>query len=351
MNRRDFIQSTGVMLGSFFLGGLEEKVFAQTPRQNRIEEFKSNLINDEALKKAGVTEDEIKGYFSDPRYEEHANIESYFKYNIESKTDSAGAEETDPVKKKELEEKAYQEYKYRLKIDDKKILAVEFYRQNEKHLARAEEVYGVDRRYIVGTIGIETDFGMNTGKQFKAFNALASIYGYVKIPRVSTYEETLPDGSKVVKTKKEDWGESFALPHAKELIIYVHRQNKLNGKNISDILYYPSSYAACIGNYQFTPNSLNLYAVGKDGSYNADPFDTIDSIYSVANYFKKRVGWKKEYNHLNHMDGKNKPMKEEIAKILRRYNASKNYGRALIEIANDSKWPDSYFKAFPYEQK
>ena len=351
MNRRDFIRGGSVMLGSLFLGGLEGKVFSQTKSSSRIEEFKAKLINDAVLKKAGVTEDEIRGYFSDSRYNEHTNIEYYFKYNIEGKADSAGAKETNPIKKKELEEKAYQEYKARLKIEDKKILAVDFYRQYEEHLARAEEIYGVDRRYIIATIGIETDFGMNTGKQFKAFNALASIYGFVKIPRISLYEEALPDGSKVIKTRKEDWGESFALPHAKELILYAHRQNKLNGKNINDILYYPSSYAACIGNGQFTPESLKLYSVGKDGSYNADPFDMVDSIYSVANYFNKRMGWKKEYNRLNYLGEKNKSMRDAIAKVLRRYNASKNYGRALMEIANDSQWPDSYIKAFSYMQK
>jgi hypothetical protein len=350
MNRRDFIRASSVLIGSMALGGLENILIGQdnpaknldniNPRipEQRLEDFKNKLIEDPELKAAGVTREEILGYFSDKRYRLHRNMNDYFKSNPEKKADNASAGIIDPAKKKEADEKAYQTYKKVLEIDDKKDYAIKFYKENEEHLIQAEKIYGVDRRYIVATLGIESDFGKEKG-HWLAFNALTSIYAHVTAPRKVSYNEKQPDGSIVKKIKNEDWGDSFALPQAVKLILLAHRQKELLDKNTNDIIYSPSSYAACVDYGQFTPDSMWVYAVGRNGDFKAKLFDIVDSIYSVANYYKKRLKWKPEFNNINHLEAGNDGMRKQILALLRGYNNSPNFGRALIELANDAKWP------------
>ena len=58
---------------------------------------------------------------------------------------------------------------------------VDFWRQHEAVLARAEQEYGVPAQYIVSIIGVETFFGRNTGN-YRVIDALSTL-GFDYPPR------------------------------------------------------------------------------------------------------------------------------------------------------------------------
>ena len=51
---------------------------------------------------------------------------------------------------------------------------VDFWRENEAALARAEQVYGVPAEIIVAIIGVETFYGRNTGN-YRVIDALSTL--------------------------------------------------------------------------------------------------------------------------------------------------------------------------------
>jgi len=139
---------------------------------------------------------------------------------------------------------------------------VAFWRDNAAALGRAEKEFGVPAEVIVAIIGVETNYGRNTGS-YRVLDALTTLaFDYPR--RAEFYRGEL---------------EQFLL---------LAREQR-----ISPLL--PSgSYAGAIGIPQFRPGSWRAYAVDfdRDGSIDLE-HDVADAVGSVAN-FLARHGWQPE---------------------------------------------------------
>jgi len=136
---------------------------------------------------------------------------------------------------------------------------VVFWNEHRAALTRAEKEYGVPAEIIVSIIGVETNYGKNTGSWYviDALTTLAFDYP----PRAPFFRS--------------------------ELINYfiLTREQKHNP------LEFKGSYAGAMGYGQFMPSSYRNYAVDFSGDGFTDIWNNpTDAIGSVANYFKKH-GW------------------------------------------------------------
>ena len=134
-----------------------------------------------------------------------------------------------------------------------------FWQEHEAALIRAEAIYKVPREIIVAIIGVETEYGRNTGK-FGVLEALATL-AFDYPPRAPFLRKEL---------------EEFLL---------MARENGIPPLN------YKGSYAGAIGITQFMPSSQRHYAVDFDGDGRVDLRGSIaDAIGSVARFLNVH-GW------------------------------------------------------------
>jgi len=239
----------------------------------------------ERLSKDGFDAEKILEYYRDPLFKIEGSIINYF----------TGSPET-PAAKEKL---TYAGYRKKLGLYSKIESAPDFMYRHRYDLCQAEARYGVDKRYLAAIKGIESDFGNNMGT-FKAFNALVSA---------------------CLTPKKEKFYSQLK---------YYLRFCEKTGKSV---FYYPSSYAGAIGPAQFMPSSIDALFIGKNGDFNADVMNIIDSIYSSA-YYLKRNGWNPKLNNQKISEGTHN------WRVLKLYNDSTFYVRAVIELANKAKWND-----------
>lgn len=228
----------------------------------------------------------IDSLFNDPNFQLEMEIFDRTKVNPESEVASGS--------------KDYKWYREVLQIDKKIKEAPNFMRKYTDELRSAENKHGVDKRFIVGVLGIESGFkeGSKIGK-YMAFNALATLY--------------------VVTPKKE-----YAYRELKELVIFSSRTG-------IPIFSFNSSYAGAIGCAQFIPSSLNRLFIGKYGKVEkSNPTNMTDCIHSVA-YYLKSAGWKNSEN------GKIHEKSSRNWKAIYSYNKSEPYVKAVIEIATSLK--------------
>lgn len=135
-----------------------------------------------------------------------------------------------------------------------------FIRENQDALTRAEQKYGVPGEYIAAILGVETDYGRNTGS-FRAIDAITTIaFDY---PRRSEYY----------------------LQELEQFLILARDEKE-------EVNSFKSSYAGALGLPQFMPSSFHQYAVDGNGDGHKDIWNTPeDAIDSVANYLQS-FGWK-----------------------------------------------------------
>jgi membrane-bound lytic murein transglycosylase B len=144
---------------------------------------------------------------------------------------------------------------------------VKFCQEKKQTLERAQRELGVEPAIIVSIIGVETNYGSNTGS-YKVVDALATLaFDYY------TYTE------KRAKRKRFFTGEL-------ENLFLLAREQKQNPVELK------GSYAGAMGLGQFMPSSYRNYAVDFDGDEFANIWtNPTDAIGSVANYFS-RHGWR-----------------------------------------------------------
>ena len=145
-------------------------------------------------------------------------------------------------------------------INDRRIdNGVRFWEENRLTLAKARAMYGVPEEVIVAIIGVETEYGRNTGS-FSVLEALATLaFHYPR--RADFFREEL---------------EQFLL---------LSRENGL------DPLLVRGSFAGAIGIPQFMPGSQRRYAVDFDSDGRIDLGNsTEDAIGSVARFLEQH-GW------------------------------------------------------------
>lgn len=136
---------------------------------------------------------------------------------------------------------------------------IAFWRENEAALARAEREFGVPAEVIVAIIGVETNYGRNTGS-YRVLDALTTL--------------------------------AFDYPRRAEFFRGELKQFLLLAREQAISPLQPSgSYAGAIGIPQFMPGSVRAYAVDFDGDGTIDlERDIADAVGSVGN-FLLRHGW------------------------------------------------------------
>ena len=151
-------------------------------------------------------------------------------------------------------------------IEPRRIEAgVQFWRQHEAALQRAEKTYGVPAHYIVGILGVETYFGQHQG-QFKVVDALATL-------SLAFPKEHKQASEREVFFKNE---------------LGTFLQQRLKNPSLKNQL---GSYAGAIGWPQFMPSSIAKFAVDFDNDGRIDlAKSSTDAIGSIANYFQA-YGW------------------------------------------------------------
>ena len=154
-------------------------------------------------------------------------------------------------------------YEYRKHfISDRRISGgVKFWQEHKDTLEQAERDFGIDQAIIVSIIGVETNYGSNTGS-YKVVDALATLaFDYY------TY------------TNKRASRKRFFTAELENLFLLSREQ----GQNPVELT---GSYAGAMGWGQFMPSSYRAYAVDFDGDEFADIWNNpTDAIGSVASYF------------------------------------------------------------------
>ena len=130
---------------------------------------------------------------------------------------------------------------------------VEFWRANADLLTDVAVRFGVPVEVIVAIVGVETNYGMNTGS-FRVIDALATLGFY--FPRRADF---------------------FASELAHFLVLAAEENLPIHEVR--------GSYAGAMGIGQFIPSSYRAYAVDFDGTGRRDLWRSLpDALGSVANY-------------------------------------------------------------------
>ncbi|MFA7292735.1 MAG: lytic murein transglycosylase, partial [Rhodocyclaceae bacterium] len=156
-------------------------------------------------------------------------------------------------------QRSWERYRARF-LNERRITAgVRFWQAHEATLKRASAIFGVPEEIIVAIIGVETEYGKNTGR-FSVMQALSTLaFNYP--PRAPFFRSEL---------------EQFLL---------------LARDNSFDPLSVKGSYAGAIGIPQFMPSSQQRYAVDFDGNGRVElTSSTTDAIGSVASFLAQH-GW------------------------------------------------------------
>lgn len=136
----------------------------------------------------------------------------------------------------------------------------QFYAANRAVLDDVARRYGVPAELIVAIIGIETNYGQNTGS-FRVADALSTL-GFDYPRRAEFFQNELSELLLIAKEEHED------------------------------VFDFKGSYAGAMGMPQFMPSSFRKWAVDYDGDGHRDIWNNIgDVAASVANYMKQH-GWK-----------------------------------------------------------
>lgn len=160
------------------------------------------------------------------------------------------------------EKKPWSAYRPIFMTPERVAAGIAFYRQHAALLTAVSRRYGVPPEFIVAIIGVETNYGSNTGG-YRVLDALVTLAFHY--PKRAQYFS----------------GELATLLELPD--------NKLPGP-IADIR---GSYAGAQGLAQFMPSSIRDYGVDGDGDGHINLLASLpDAFASIANYFQQH-GWQK----------------------------------------------------------
>jgi membrane-bound lytic murein transglycosylase B len=162
----------------------------------------------------------------------------------------------------QISKKNWNAYQARF-IEPKRIEAgVQFWKENQSTLDRAEQTFGVPPWLVVGIIGVETFYGQHTGN-FRTLDALSTLtFDFPKEHPRATERQ------------------AFFSKELAQFLMLAHKE-KVKPSSIK------GSYAGALGLPQFMPSSWIKFAVDFDDDQHIDLFaNKVDVIGSVANYFK-----------------------------------------------------------------
>ncbi len=189
------------------------------------------------LEKQGFTSEELKGIFSDSRFELYPHIVSRTGKGMNYMSRRFGLLTKRSIKR------------------GRSVLAT--YRDV---LRSAEKDYGVDKEIIVAILRVETNFGSATGV-YPVLNSLATMA--------------------VIENRRSEW----ARGELAELLALCREQER-------DPFSIRGSWAGAFGISQFIPSSYVKFAVDGNSDGRIDLFTMSDAVASVANYLKSH-GWER----------------------------------------------------------
>lgn len=155
--------------------------------------------------------------------------------------------------------KSWQAYRAMFVNRERIEAGLRFRERNAGALARAQREFGVPAEIVVAILGVETQYGRNTGT-YRVMDALTTL--------------------------------AFDYPRRAEFFQAELEQFLLNAREIGiDALSVRGSYAGAIGIPQFMPGSFRRFAVDFDGDGQPDLTQSpADAIGSVANFLRAH-GW------------------------------------------------------------
>ncbi len=157
------------------------------------------------------------------------------------------------------QQRSWERYRPRFLNDRRIDGGVRFWQDNRTVLARARALYGVPEEIIVAIIGVETEYGRNTGG-FRVLEALATLaFDY-------------PRRAEFFRTELEQF-------------LLLARENNM------DPLAIKGSFAGAIGIPQFMPGSQRRYAVDFDGDQRVDLSGSFDDAIGSVGRFLEQHGW------------------------------------------------------------
>jgi membrane-bound lytic murein transglycosylase B len=196
------------------------------------------------------------------------------------------------------------------------IAAAKIYMKSyETELAKAEELYGVDREVITAIILVETKFGQSLGKR-QVINTLSTMASLSDPDVRSRFWKEISDSTTLsfeAFEKKALDKSSWAYRELKALLRYTEREE-------IDIIKLTGSYAGAMGIPQFMPSNIMRYAADGNTDGRIDLFVHADAIASIANFLKK-CGW---YRGID---------EENAKKVVRQYNPSSYYIDTILQVA------------------
>jgi len=193
------------------------------------------LVGD--LEKQGFAREELKGIFSDSRFELYPQIVGRTGKGLNYMGRRFGLLTKQSIRR------------------GRNILAT--YRDD---LRTAEKEYGVDREIIVAILRVETNFGSATGI-YPVLNSLATMA--------------------VIENRRSEW----ARKELAELLAFCREQSR-------DPFSIRGSWAGAFGIPQFIPSSYVRFAVDGNSDGRIDLFSMSDAVASVASYLRSH-GWEK----------------------------------------------------------
>jgi membrane-bound lytic murein transglycosylase B len=194
--------------------------------------------------------------------------------------------------------------------------ARQYLRENDAPLARAESVYGVDRRVITAILLVESRLGTTSGNR-SALNILSTLAALTDPSVQNAFYRVIPAERRISRErfdervqKRAEWG----YRELKALLRYSEREG-------IDPTRITSSYAGAVGYAQFMPTSILAYARDGDGDGRIDLTTHADAIASIANYLKQH-GWQPGIG------------RERQEKAVHAYNPSVYYVNAILKVAD-----------------
>ncbi len=157
------------------------------------------------------------------------------------------------------EKKPWPKYRKLFLTSEREHQGLRYWHQHKKLLDEIESTFGVPSSVVLAIVGIETNYGRNTGR-FPVFETLVTL-GFDYPRRAKFFRNQL------------------------KALLVLAKNGELNLSKLS------GSYAGAMGISQFIPSSIQSYAVDfdKDGKIDLTN-STPDALASTANYLKMN-GW------------------------------------------------------------
>ena len=156
-------------------------------------------------------------------------------------------------------QRSWERYRPRFLTERRIDGGVRFWQENRLALAKASALYGVPPEIIVAIIGVETEYGGNTGN-FRVLEALATLAFHY--PRRADFFRT-----------------------ELEQFLLLARENGMDPVNMR------GSFAGAIGIPQFMPGSQRRYAVDFDGDQKIDLSTSVNDAIGSVGRFLEQHGW------------------------------------------------------------